>query len=41
MKWIEQKKETITESVARMGIIYRQCRRLYKRYRREGDKGAL
>jgi hypothetical protein len=41
MKRIEEKKEGITESSARMGISYRQCRRLYKRYRKEGDKGVI
>ncbi len=41
MKLIERKRETITQAAKRLGISYRHCRRLYKRYRKEGDKGVI
>lgn len=41
MKLIETAGEKIVEAARRLGISYRQCRRIYKRYRREGDKGVI
>ena len=32
---------TLTEAAAALGLSYRQCKRSYKRYREEGDKGLV
>jgi len=41
MKQIESKKTTITEASRIMGVSYRQARRIWYRYQREGPKGLI
>ena len=41
MKQIESKKITITEASRVMGVSYRQVRRIWYRYQREGPKGLI
>jgi transposase len=38
---IKSKRLTIKEAANQLKISYRQCRRCYKRYREEGDKGLV
>ena len=41
MTRVREKTMTIREASEVMGVSYRQCRRIYKRYREEGDKGII
>ena len=41
MSRVREKTMTIREASEMMGISYRQCRRIYKRYGKEGDKGLI
>lgn len=41
MKQIESQKITIKEASQVLGISYRQARRLWQRYQREGPKGLI
>lgn len=38
---VEAKSITLVEAVPLMGVSYRQAKRLYRRYRREGSKGLV
>jgi transposase len=38
---VEAKSITLVEAVPLLGVSYRQAKRLYKRYRREGSKGLV
>ena len=38
---VSEKAMTIKETAEVMGISYRQTRRIYKRYREEGDRGLI
>ena len=41
MTRVREKAMTIREASEVMGVSYRQCRRIYKRYREEGDRGLI
>ena len=41
MTRVREKAMMIREASEAMGISYRQCRRIYKRYREEGDRGLI
>ena len=41
MTRVREKAMTIKEAAEVMGMSYRQSRRIYKRYREEGDKGLI
>ena len=41
MSRVKEKQMTIKEASELLGISYRQCQRIYKRYIEEGDKGLL
>ena len=39
MTRVREKSITIREASEMVGVSYRHCRRIYKRYREEGDRG--
>ena len=41
MSRVREKAMTIREASEMVGVSYRQCRRIYKRYVKEGDKGLI
>ena len=41
MTRVREKAMTIREASEMVGVSYRQCRRIYKRYREEGDRGII
>ena len=41
MTRVKEKSITIREASEMVGVSYRHCRRIYKRYREEGDRGLI